>query len=100
MGVHASDLKKPLCKFKLQENEIPQDEKYHLYHLGRASVTPRTLIWFHWTWLIQVNISSVYIADSDNEWDVYVSLKLTGEPYVKGSKSEAGVYCDRVILAK
>ena len=30
----------------------------------------------------------------------YVSVKLTGEPYVKGSKTETGLYCDRVILAK
>ncbi len=101
MAVHASDLqKKTLCRFALEAKDIPQDEKYHLYHLGRANITPRTLVWIHWTWLLQCNISSAYVPDGDNEWDVYVSIKLTGEPYVKGSKTETGLYCDRVIMAK
>ena len=100
MGVHASDTKQKLARLKLEEKDIPQDEKYHLYHFGRVTITPMTKVWFHWTWLIYANIGGNFIPDGNNEWDVYVSLKLTGEPYVKGSQTETGVYCDRVILAK
>ena len=100
MGTYTYQDKKNLINYSIEEKDIPQDEKYHLYHIGRSLVTPKTLVWLHWTWLLHVYIDSVYEPGGDNNWDVYVSLKLTGEPYVKGSKSEPGVFCDRVILAK
>ena len=100
MGTYTYQDNKGLIDYRIEEKDIPQDEKYHLYHLGRGPVTPKTLVWLHWTWLLHAYIDSVYAPDGDNEWDVYVSLKLTGEPYVKGSKTAPGVYCDRIILAK
>ena len=100
MGTYTYRDKKGFVTYSIEEKDIPQDEKYHLYHIGRSPVVPKTLVWLHWTWLIQAYIDSVYVEGGDNEWDVYVSLKLTGEPYVKGSKTQPGVYVDRIILAK
>ena len=57
-------------------------------------------VWIHWTWNMQCFVDDVYRADEDNMWDIYVSLKLQGSPYVEGSEKPAKVFVDRVVLVK
>ncbi len=85
---------------RLAADKIPQDEKFHLHHLGRHKVLQKGCLWFHWTWLLQCFIDDVYRADEDNMWDIYASIKLQGAPYVSGSQKPVGVFVDRVILVK
>ena len=100
MGLYCKDSNKFITNYSIAEADIPQDEKYHWYDLGRFEILPNTYLWLHWTWRLQHYVDSVYIKDGDNFWNVSVSVKLTGEPYVKGSKSEPQVLLDRVILTK
>lgn len=85
----------------LKGNEVPQDEKYHWYKVGRFAVTNGTLLWAHWTWLLSVDLDRVYdSAEQDHSRDVWVSLKVTGPAYVKGSKQPNAISLDRVIVVK
>ena len=100
MGIYCVDPAKFITNLSIPEDKIPQDEKYHWYYLGRFEIMPKTYVWFHWTWRLQQYIESVYVKDGDNFWNVHVSVKLTGEPYVKGSKEPPSVRLDRVVLTK
>ncbi len=35
-----------------------------------------------------------------NDWDAYVSLKVKGPAYVKGSTDSNGLWMDRVLLVR
>ncbi|MBR4222672.1 MAG: hypothetical protein IKR81_16045, partial [Victivallales bacterium] len=100
MGLYTVETKKFHTTYEMPADKIPQDEKYHWYTLGKFEITPRTYIWFHWTWRLSQYIDSVYVKGGDNFWNIHVSVKLTGEPYVKGSKSKPQVLVDRIILTK
>ena len=75
----------------------PADEKYHFYKLGkviRRKDTKQSL-WGHRTWRLDLN--RLFNALPPGEYELYVSFKLTGPAYVKGSKKENAVYTDRII---
>jgi len=60
-----------------------------------------TRLWAHWTWLLSVDLDRVYNpAEQDHDRDVWVSLKVTGPAYVRGSKQPNAVSMDRVIVVK
>ena len=40
------------------------------------------------------------MATPDYYNDIYISLKLTGPVYVKGSKKKNGIFVDRVIITR
>lgn len=85
----------------LQGSDVPQDENYHWYKVGRFAVTDGTRLWAHWTWLLSVPLDQVYDpAEQNHERDIWVSLKLTGPAYVKDSKQPNAVFLDRVIVVK
>ena len=94
-GIRSRFLKKDLLKFN---KPVKKDEKYHFYHLGRFTVTPQTLLWLHWTWSMQHDLSSVYRQGNDNTYDIYVSLKFCGPAYSPGSKQENAFFMDRILL--
>ena len=39
-------------------------------------------------------------ADADREYELYISCKLTGPAYVKGSQKENAVYVDKLVAVK
>jgi hypothetical protein len=85
----------------LKGADVPQDEKYHWYKVGRFAVTDGTLLWAHWTWLLSVPLDRVYsAAEQNHDRDIWVSLKLTGPAYVKDSKQPNAVSLDRVIVTR
>lgn len=80
--------------------EVPQDERYHLYRIGNWSLTNGAKVWLHWTWWFQFNPRDSYMATPDYPCDVFVSIKFTGPSYVKGSARPDGIFVDRVITAR
>ncbi len=84
--------------------DIPQDGRYHLYHVGRICVQEGTTVWALEGARLGVNVDRIFEADADdpavNEWDAYISLKLQGPAYVRGSRQPNGVWMDRVLLVR
>jgi uncharacterized protein DUF4838 len=100
-GIYNSETKKFLVSRTIAPKDLAQDEKFHLYKIGRSTVTPGTYIWAHWTWYIQQKVDGAFHPDYyDQEWDCYISIKATGPAYVKGSTARNAITVDRVILVK
>ncbi len=86
---------------KLGADEIPQDGKFHWLKIGRYEIMPTSILWTHWTWKLQMPLDGAYLGEGkDNKWDIYVSMKLTGKPYIKGSEEPAKVLMDAILLVK
>ena len=75
---------------------------YHLYKLGRTIVTPRCYVWLTKSWQIQQPLDMLHDPTRMHEqWDIYVSLKLTGPAYPHGRPTDKNAICfDRMILVK
>ncbi len=100
-GVYNSPKKVFGPSVTLKGADVPPDEKYHWYKIGRFPVVPGVMLWAHWTWWLSVDIGRTYNpADQNHERDVWVSLKVTGPAYVKDSKQPNALSVDRVILTK
>ena len=84
----------------LNAENIPQDEKFHLYKVGHRYLVSGSRIWAHWTWRFQLYPRIAYTATTDFPYDVYISIKFTGPAYVKDSKKPNGVFIDRIITAR
>ena len=100
MGIYCQAKKNDMVSKSITPEEIPQDGKFHLYPLGKHTIEPTTLLWVHWTWLISIFIDTAYLPGANNEWSVYASVKLVGQPYQKDSKEPAKVLVDRVLLVR
>jgi len=100
-GVYSKISKKRLLEKTIAPKDLPQDEKYHFYYLGRTVVPENSVLWLHWTWHFQGFLKNVYDPfNSDTLYDVYVSIKLQGPSYVKGSQKTDDFRMDRAIFVK
>ena len=88
----------------LKPEEIPQDGKYHLFKIGRINVKQGTAVWAYEDGRLGVPVDRLFVPDTQdtkiNDWDAYVSLKVRGPAYVKGSTETNGIWMDRVLLVK
>jgi len=100
MGIYCRAKQKIAVNKLIPAEEIPQDGKFHLYPLGKHTIEPTSIFWAHWTWLISIVIDTAYLPGGNNEWEVYASIKLVGQPYQKDSKEPAKVLVDRVLLVR
>ena len=82
----------------ITETDIPDDEKFHLYKLGRTTVMAPLLLHFNHSWTVCTYLPTVGIIPS--EWDIWVSMKFAGPRYVKGSKAQNAILFDRILLVK
>lgn len=105
-GIYDQAAKKVILKKVLSAGEIAQDEKYHLINIGKytmpGKITPYQM-WGHASWSMGLTrlISNLWHPDNvGTVYDVWVSAKLTGPAYVKGSAKENAAYVDRVIFVK
>ena len=80
------------------KEDIPQDEKYHLYKLGKALILAPIYIRYDNTWHYRQWLSSIGILGEPRE--IWVSMKFTGPLYVPGSKNKNMVLFDRILLVK
>ena len=92
--------KKLLLRKNIARKDLPQDEKYHWYKVGKSKLTARTQLIFHPSWaLLQRCGNAVFDPlEPDAEYEFYASVKVTGPAYVDGSKKDNAVYLDRVIF--
>ena len=92
--------KKHLLRKKIAREDLPQDEKYHWYKVGKTKLTARTQLIFHPTWFLSQRCgNAVYDPMEPNaEYEFYASVKVTGPAYVNGSKKDNAVYLDRVVF--
>ena len=99
-GVYDNETKKGIA---LHISDIPQDEQYHWYNVGKFDFGRQSFLWA-WFWVRNVNLRSVWTnADGVkgfNEWEVWISVKITGPAYVKDSQKDNAVWLDRVVLVK
>ncbi len=102
MGIAGRTSRTTLAFLRLKKDQIPQDEKYHFYSLGKVVLEPKTLFYGHPTWYLQQDLSRWYREDGGdrNKVEVLVSLKFTGPAYVKNSKKENGISLDRILLVR
>ena len=78
--------------------DFPQDEKFHLYRLGKTLILPPAYIRYDSTWTFRQWLPAIGILGEVR--DIWVSMKFTGPLYVKGSKNKNMVLFDRVLLVK
>lgn len=101
MGVYSNARKKHLKAQTIPPEKLPQDEQFHLYPLGKVTLEPKSKLWVHKSWIIQQNLGEFYETGGlPNDYEIYVSVKLEGPSYVKGSEKTDAVYVDRVLLVK
>ncbi len=77
----------------------PEDEKYHLLHVGQVELSPSTLLWMHNSWNFKQDLAPIYRPGENNRYDIYVSVKRQGPAYISGSKKNNAIYIDRIVLA-
>ena len=104
-GIYNYTTKKYELKRVIEGKDLPKDEKYHLYLIGRTLPNgfEKQYLWGHRSW--GLHIDKLYAelwnpVDPSREYDIYISCKLTGPAYVKGSKSENAVYVDKLVAVK
>ena len=86
----------------IPKEAAPLDEKYHWYDLGRCRLPENPLIYLHWSWTLQLVASASFRSPEiyDNDVRIYVSLKLQGPAYVKGSVKPDMYAVDRVLIVR
>jgi len=90
----------------LSGENIPQDEKYHLYPIGTVELGPKGYFWGHASWNIQVESNQYFnpaynpSGINENEYELFISAKAEGPNYVKGSTKTSALSVDRIILAR
>ncbi len=100
-GVYSQLYKKGFIELEVPKTELPQDEKYHFYYLGRTALTDMCVLWVHWTWWMSIRLGKVYDhLNSTMEYDVYLSVKFQGPSYVSGSTQQDAVRVDRAVFVR
>ena len=91
-----------LCKdLVIPAKDFPQDEKYHFYKIGTVKPRKKCYVFGHRSWRINYFFfNRVEEGDGDKIFDVWVSVKLTGPAYVKGSASASTFRVNQVLLVE
>ena len=105
-GIYDNTTRQYIRERIILPNEIPQDEKtYRLYHIVRHTPNGfhKEQFYGHKSW--RLNIRYLYKKlwdpiDDGREYDIYISCKMTGPAYVKGSTKENAVYVDKLLAVK
>ena len=78
--------------------DFPQDEKFHLYRLGKTLIMQPLQIIHDSSWLYRSRLPTISIIPEERE--IWVSVKFAGPNYVSGSKSKNAVLFDRILLVR
>ena len=98
-GIQNRTLGRPECTRRIDPDKVPRDERYHFYKIGTFRPNGNVVGWVHWTWHIQYPVASFFDLDEkDTEFDAYISLKVEGPAYVKGSNRANALTVDRIIF--
>jgi hypothetical protein len=101
-GLYEWNFKKHISAAQLASAEVPQDEKFHWYYAGRTRLySEGTRLWSHWSWTLNFCLAKAFEVKKPKQlFDVYVSVKLQGPSYVRGSRNADEVRVDRLLLLK
>ena len=87
----------------IKNADIPQDEKYHLIHIGRATMKNSQAYFFAGnTCGIQCGLDMIFkdgASDEENTYDFYASVKFSGPQYVKNSKQQESMIAVDALYA-
>lgn len=83
---------------KLNNEELPQDEKYHLLRLGRCPLICESRVYYDWSWGWSSWMPA--FTPSHDEREIWISVKFAGPTYVKGSRREDGIFIERMFIVR
>lgn len=101
-GVYEVNTGHNLCSFNILSKDIPQDEKFHIYKIGKVTFRDYSA-YFYGTcsWGIQCTLDRMYDPsknDAGNTYELYISVKFSGKEYVKDSTLSWGrISIERII---
>jgi hypothetical protein len=100
-GLYNDHEEKPILSQTIQHEEIKPD-RYSVYKVGRAALTPQCRLWMTDAWLFTIPLEEAYVeGDPFVEWDIYASLKFVGPKYGSEDKVQPNrISCDRVVLVR
>lgn len=96
-GVYDPIVRK-IAERKLGADELPQDEKYHLLRLGRCPLICESRVYYDWSWGWS-NWLPAFTPNHDDR-EIWISVKLTGPTYVKGSTRKDGIFIERIFIVR
>ena len=77
--------------------DVPQDEKYHLYKIGRATIMC-PLYLYYYAWAFRGYLTTLGIIPEER--DIWLSIKFQGPTFVPGSTKENAILIDRAFEVK
>lgn len=83
---------------RLLQEDIPTDEKFHWYNLGKTLILAPLYIHYDKAWHFRGWLSSIGILGERRE--IWISAKFQGKNFVKGSTKPNAVLFDRMLLVK
>ena len=97
MGYYSSALKEG-SGIEFLKEDIPADEKFHWYKLGRTRILAPLYLYYDNSWRFRGWLSSIGVLGEDR--DIWISVKFQGKAFVDGSKKPNAVLFDRILLIK
>jgi hypothetical protein len=90
---------------KITAETLPPDGEYHWIKVGRMRLGRVSSFHFPWSWSALATLSDYYVvsdgAKSDpNRYDMWVSMRVAGPLFVKGSTEKDGIFLDRILLRR
>ena len=93
---NAISKEKSVLSFNSQD-DVPQDEKYHLHKIGRATIL--TPLYLHYgAQRLRAYLTTLGIVPEER--DIWLSIKFQGPTFVKGSTKEDAILIDRAFEVK
>jgi hypothetical protein len=100
-GFYEQTTKRQAPTLTVKKEKIPSDEKFHYYRVGKITLPPKSYVWAHPTWNIQRSMNEFYESNGmPNDYELFLSIKLEGPAYVKGSNRENSFSLDRILLIR
>ena len=103
-GVWDQERKCKLSAINMKNEDLPQDEKYHIVRIGKFPLRNASpYFWGTGTWQIQCSLKDYYkpgVPVEENVYELYMSVKFTGKPYVKDSAGEERISVDAIFLVQ
>ncbi len=100
-GLYGTASKRTLAGAPIRAEDIP-GPGYHWYRMGTFVVEPDHYLYFFWSWIIQVDVDSVYDpANPKQAFEVWARIRFEGPRFPHGKADEKDAICvERVVLVK